>query len=309
VTALPVAPVDVVVTSYNHARFLREALGSVLGQTRMPSATIVVDDGSEDEPEQVATEFSGVRLIRQVNLGLSAARNTGLRAAMSPFVVFLDADDRLEPNALSAGLEAFERFSAAAFVYGAHRRFRDSNGARGLSTLRPMGADPYADFLRGNPIGMHGTVMYRRELLLAAGGFDETLRRCEDYDVYLRLSRTHSVASHAALVAEYRWHGANMSHDHAAMLRAVLSVHARQERFARQRGVHERAWLEGGRYWRAHYFDEMLDAAKDELRDGRIAGGAVRVLRALGDNPREVLPKLRRVAQKKLFSRLCGPTA
>jgi glycosyltransferase involved in cell wall biosynthesis len=104
----------------------------------------VVDDGSEDEPERVATEFSGVRLIRQGNLGLSAARNTGLRAATSPFVVFLDADDRLEPGALSAGLEAFERFSDAAFVYGGHRRFRDSNGARGPSTLRRIGADPYA---------------------------------------------------------------------------------------------------------------------------------------------------------------------
>ncbi len=295
-------PVDVVVTSYNHAHFLAEALASVLAQTRSPAALIVVDDGSDDHPELVTRDLPGVRLIRQANAGLSAARNTGLRAASSPFVVFLDADDRLEPAALAAGLEGFERAREAAFLYGAHRRFRNADGVRGPLSLRPVGSDPYADFLRGNPIGMHAAVMYRREPLLAAGGFDEALGRCEDYDLYLRLARQHGVASHPALVAEYRWHGANMSLDHAAMLRAVLAVHARQEAFARRRRDHERAWLEGARYWRAHYFDEMLDAAKAELRQGRILGGATRALRTLAHHPGELLPKLRRVARNRLFS-------
>ena len=300
------AAVDVVVTSFDHAHFLGDALGSVLRQTQRPAALIVVDDGSADHPERVTRNFTGVQLMRQANLGLAAARNTGLRAARSPFVVFLDADDLLEPGALAAGLQAFEQNRAAAFVYGAHRRFRHASGVRGPVSLRPVSADAYADFLRGNPIGMHASVMYRREALLSAGGFDESLRRCEDYDVYLRLAREHAVAWHPSLVAEYRWHDANMSLDHAAMQRAVLAVHARHERFARERRDLERAWLEGRDSWRAHYFDEMLDAAKGELRDGRLVTGAGRALRALAHNPREVLPKLRRVAEKRLSGRPRG---
>ena len=92
--------VAVIIPTFNHARFLAEAIKSVLAQTRPADEIIVVDDGSTDDPAAVVAKFPTVRLIRQDNRGLSAARNTGLRNCKASHIVFLDADDRLLPTAL-----------------------------------------------------------------------------------------------------------------------------------------------------------------------------------------------------------------
>src|SRR5688500_17208365 len=91
---------SVVVTCFNHAGYLPDALRSVLEQTVAPCEIIVVDDGSTDDTSTVAAAFDRVRVVRQSNQGLSAARNAGLRACSGDFVIFLDADDRLLPRAI-----------------------------------------------------------------------------------------------------------------------------------------------------------------------------------------------------------------
>src|ERR1700722_9303161 len=92
----------VIIPTFNHAHFLTDAIMSVLAQTRPADEIIVVDDGSTDDPATVVAKFQKVRLIRRDNGGLSAARNTGLRGCKTSHVVFLDADDRLFPNALQS---------------------------------------------------------------------------------------------------------------------------------------------------------------------------------------------------------------
>ena len=106
----PNQTVSVIIPTYNHAHFLPDALSSVLTQTRPADEIIVVDDGSCDNPGAVIERFPGVRLIKQENRGRSAARNTGLWNANSSHVVFLDADDRLLPNALEVGLNCAATF-------------------------------------------------------------------------------------------------------------------------------------------------------------------------------------------------------
>ena len=171
-----------------------------------------------DAPEAVAASFAGVSTIRQPNRGLAAARNTGLRALETDYVIFLDADDRLEPRAIQHALRTFSRAPDCGFVYGGHR-YIDRGGSPIGERYEPPGDDPLTRLLRGNFIAMHGTVMYHRQRLVDAGGFDETLRRCEDYDAYLRMVKRHPIAGHADLVAAYRLHGGNMSADYAAMRR------------------------------------------------------------------------------------------
>ncbi len=247
-----------VITTYNHARFLPEALASVAAQTRPASEVIVVDDGSTDDPHSVVAGWPGVRFIRQENRGLAAARNTGLRGSRSPYVLFLDADDLLTPMAIAAGLDCFGRHPAAALVYGAHRRvdaFRRPLGGRRYDAIT---GDPLAALLRGNLIGMHATVLYRRDLLLAAGGFDERLPRCEDYDVYLRLARTHSVASHPIEIAHYRWHGQNMSSSSRSMLGMLLHVHRTHRPGPQEAIERRRSWRTGRTVWRRYYAAEVL---------------------------------------------------
>src|SRR5919112_554735 len=102
------ALVSVIIPCYNHAHYLDQAIESVLNQSYRNFEIIVVDDGSTDETSVVASRYERVRLFQQENQGLSGARNRGLGEAKGEYVVFLDADDRLVPGALEAGLWGFE---------------------------------------------------------------------------------------------------------------------------------------------------------------------------------------------------------
>src|SRR5215204_1328714 len=122
--SIDAALVSVVIPCYNQAHFLGEAIESVLAQSYPNFEIIVVDDGSPDNTSEVAASYPRVRLVRQENQGLSAARNSGLARSEGEYVVFLDADDRLLPGALQAGLECFEAHPKCAFVYGRCSRIR-----------------------------------------------------------------------------------------------------------------------------------------------------------------------------------------
>src|SRR5687768_14974485 len=100
--------ISVVIPCYNRARFLPEAVETVLDQTYPNSEIVVVDDGSTDNTAEVVKGYPRVRYLRQHQQGPSAARNTGLRACRGQYVVFLDADDRLLPNHCEISLRAFD---------------------------------------------------------------------------------------------------------------------------------------------------------------------------------------------------------
>lgn len=263
--------VAVVLTTYNDAAFLREAISSVINQQRPADEIIVVDDGSEVSPAPLIAEFQDIILLRKSNGGLSSARNAGLRRARSRYITFLDADDRLEPNAIATGIACFARRPEAAMVYGGHRRIQADGKAIGQPRFRAVGKDVYADLLTGNHISMHATVLYRREILIELGGFDEGLRRCEDYDIYLRLARSHAIATHPEIIAEYRRHARNMSREGREMLRAVLAVH---DRHRPQSGALLKAWNAGRRNWKIRY-------TIGQLWDGKMEGVLSQTLRAL----------------------------
>ena len=222
----------------------------------------MVDDGSEDDPASVAAAFPGVEFVRQANGGLSAARNTGLAHARHEAILFLDADDRLCPEALERGVACLEANPGAAFVYGGHRRIDRAGRPLGPDQFDATGGDPFADLLRGNVIAMHATVLYDRAMLLAAGGFDTSLRKCEDYDVYLRLAQAHPIGHHSGTVAEYRIHGENMSGNARSMLHWVETVRARHKAAACGNRTHAAAFTQGGRIWREYYHDEIANKAR-----------------------------------------------
>src|SRR6266542_2149387 len=99
--------VSIVIVCYNQARYLREAIQSALAQTFADIEVLVVDDGSTDNTRDVALSFPRVRYIHQGNQGLAAARNTGIRETTGPYLLFLDADDRLYPEAVQSNMECF----------------------------------------------------------------------------------------------------------------------------------------------------------------------------------------------------------
>jgi glycosyltransferase involved in cell wall biosynthesis len=206
-----------------------------------------VDDGSSDDPAAALTVFPQVRMVRQPNRGLAAARNAGLHAATSEKVIFLDADDYLLPSAIEAGLECFARNAVAAFVHGAFRIVH-----AGGETHRFTPAHNRCDLIRCNWIAMIATVMFDRAKLVDAAGFDESLRMCEDWDAYLRLSREFSHASHPTVVACYVRHGGNMSND-VDELKRWIEVVRDMEKARGLTPAEEAAWVEGEQVWESFY--------------------------------------------------------
>ena len=90
--------VSVVITNYNYARFVGDAIESALNQTRQPDEVIIIDDGSTDDSLDVLAKYPKTRVITQENQGVAAARTLGLNAATMPYVCLLDADDKLAPT-------------------------------------------------------------------------------------------------------------------------------------------------------------------------------------------------------------------
>ncbi len=264
--------VAVVITTCDHAPVLERAITSARGQTHPPAEVIVVDDGSVDHPELVVARFPDVRLVRQPNRGLAAARNTGWRAAASPFVTFLDADDRLLPHAIEVNVRRLITCPEAPFAYGAYS-YVDPDGRRRPEPLRP--ADGFAALLRENVVGMHGTVLYRAAALAAAGGFAEDLRACEDYDMYLRLARISPPMHGVEVVAEYHLHGANMSGDAALMLGEVLRVLERHRGEAVAAGCADDL-AQGIAAWKRFYATSWWHAAGRALAERRATPQLVR---------------------------------
>jgi len=260
--------VSVVITSYDEEpHYLREALESVIAQTAPPHEVIVVDDGSQVDNSERLRSLPRVRVIRQPNQGLAAARNTGWRAASGSHIVFLDSDDRLLPNALASNLRRFDAHPDCALVYGAYRFISRDGHPLQDAAFTPIGPDAYATMLRGNSIGMHATAMYRRDRLEAVGGFDPSYRACEDYELYLRLARLFPIASGNEIIAEYRQHARNMSNNSPLMLRTALAALESQASLIANDGERRLAYAEGVRRWKDFYAGQQLlkmyEAAKE----------------------------------------------
>jgi glycosyltransferase involved in cell wall biosynthesis len=274
---MPSDLISVIIPCYNQAHFLGEAIESLLGQTYSNVEVIVVNDGSTDDTVEVAARYPGVRCLSQKNQGLSAARNAGIRASQGGYLVFLDADDRLRPEALETGVEYLRRFPECAFVYGRHQLIAVDGSP--LPTLQEptVEGDHYLALLRDNYIGMHATVMYRRAVFDAVGDFNAGFRACEDYDLYLRIAKKFPVYGHEKVVAEYRQHDSSMSRDPALMLKFAMAVMRAQQPYIRGDRQYENAYRAGVKVWRQRYGDRL----SSQLRAGMERPGQWR--RALRD--------------------------
>jgi glycosyltransferase involved in cell wall biosynthesis len=255
--------VAVIIPTFNCARFLGEAVSSVVAQTHPADEIIVVDDGSTDDPTAALARFPMVRLIRQENLGLSAARNAGLRSCATSHVVFLDADDRLLPIALEAGLTHAARHPQCALVFGGFYPISEDGRRLGQDIEFPDREVDYPELLCGrNIVGFPATALHRRDCLVEEGGFDQTLRACEDYDLYLRLSRRYSFIAYPTIVAEYRRHAGNMSNDYRMMFQVGLAVLRRQETHIAPNSFHQAALRTGKAALRERYAWHLIEEAR-----------------------------------------------
>lgn len=182
--------VSVIIPVYNQADFAEEALRSALTQEYRDREIIVVDDGSTDETPEILKRFQNkIKVIRQENRGLSAARNAGIRVAKGKYIGLLDADDIWSPDFLSkmAPLlkSASPNFGAAYCGFF----FLDRHGTRMPNAANPVTPQPHfkTRLRRANFLNVCA-VLVRREVYEAEGLFDENLSACEDWDMWLRVA-------------------------------------------------------------------------------------------------------------------------
>jgi glycosyltransferase involved in cell wall biosynthesis/GT2 family glycosyltransferase len=180
--------VSVVIPCFNDGRFLTEALESVLFQTLQPNETLIINDGSTDIKTIKLLrdlDMPGVRVIHQNNLGLSAARNAGIRNATSKYVYFLDADNRLYPNCLSTLTQLLEENLEA---IAAASKIRILGG----STQGSVWCEPYNPYILLVNNQWDAGIMVRKEAVKKYGlWYDESMRHgYEDWELNLRLANT-----------------------------------------------------------------------------------------------------------------------
>jgi glycosyltransferase involved in cell wall biosynthesis len=222
--------VSVIIPCFRQAHFLRDSIDSALAQTYPHVEVVVVDDGSPDDASAVAARYPTVRSVRQRNQGLSSARNAGFMESTGRYLVFLDADDRLTPDALRLGVSELTAHPECAFVAGEHRLI-DELGHPMPAAPRPfVSRDHYLELLKTNFIWCPASVMYRRSVFAAVGTFDPSLRSAEDYDLYLRIARQFPIRTHRHVVAEYRLHQSAMSRNTSRMLKFAVKVLRAQRR-------------------------------------------------------------------------------
>jgi cellulose synthase/poly-beta-1,6-N-acetylglucosamine synthase-like glycosyltransferase len=244
--------VSVVIPCYNGEAYLQEAIESALAQSHRNVEVVVVDDGSTDRSGEIARSLP-VRYIYHANRGLCASRNEGVRASKGSFILFLDADDRLKPDAIENGLSVLTEQPECAMSVGDHMFICQDRLHVAHSRKECLSEFHYEALLKSNFIEMISSVIFRRSVLDEMGGFNTGLKVAEDYDLYLRIARKYPICCHTAVMAEYRIHGHNVSRNSQLMLTTTLQVLRSQAPYARQNARRLLAFVGGLQNWRKQY--------------------------------------------------------
>lgn len=185
--------VSVIIPTFNRSAQVLEAVRSVLDQKRVPAQVIVVDDGSTDGTAEALRTFgSKIRLIRQLRKGVSAARNRGVLAAEHPWIAFLDSDDLWLPWKLSAQLAYLSTHPEIRICQTEEIWLRNGKRINPRKYHKKPDGDCFRHLL-DRCLVSPSAVMMHRSLFDEAGGFDEDLVACEDYDLWLRIGLRHLI--------------------------------------------------------------------------------------------------------------------
>jgi glycosyltransferase involved in cell wall biosynthesis len=281
--------ISVIIPCYNHARYLPVAIASVYAQEGYSNFEIVVvDDGSVDDTKNICSAYSGVRYVYQDNAGLSAARNTGIENSSGKYLIFLDADDWLLPNAMATNASKLIGHDEVAFVSGAYSHFYEGEN-RYHEIRREVNVHHYCAFLEGNYIGMHATVLFNR-WAFQQFRYDVALRACEDYDIYLKIAREFKVLHHTSLIAVYRLHQTNMSGNTVLMVQSALQVLKEQKKQLRN-DLEKASYEKGILNWKIYYSDELYEKLLSQLQVNKVNKTDLKTLREYNRNLYDVIRK------------------
>ena len=217
-----------VIPVYNQGEFVVGAIESVLAQAYAPIELIVVDDGSTDvTPERLQVFEASATILRQPNRGAAAALNRGIRASTGELVCWLSADDEFVEGKIEAQVAAFLDAPDLGLVHTGYDVI-DAFGSRMETIAAPVSVhpDPFVTVFWKNSLN-GSTVMLRREVFDASGGFDEALRADVDADMWLRIIQDHPILCVPGVFLRYRVHANTLSANLELMTATMTAVRRR----------------------------------------------------------------------------------
>ncbi len=214
--------VTVVIPCHNSLRWLPRTLDAVLGQGFEDLEVVLVDDGGDDDLAGWAARVGDdrVRVVRQDNAGVAAARNRGIDEARGELVAFCDSDDVWVPHALEAMLRRYDELSSepndrpVGLVYGCYQVVLADGSPTGRVEAHEAEGDCWEYFVTANPVGMSATLV-PRAVLDELGGFevnrDEFPIDVEDWELWIRIAAGYRVGLVRDVLYHYRRHDSNSS--------------------------------------------------------------------------------------------------
>jgi glycosyltransferase involved in cell wall biosynthesis len=225
--------VSVVIPAYDASATIGETLLSVRSQTYRMLEILVIDDGSTDGTADIvsahAASDSRIRLVRQKNCGVAAARNRGIEEAAAGLVAFVDADDLWAPHKVEKQIAALRKEGPSVALVYTWFAYIDAASRITARYCPAEAGDVLERLCLGNFIGNGSSILVTKAAAVEVGGFDPSLRArraqgCEDYQFCLRLAEHHRFAVVPEHLTGYRRTSANMSNDLLQMRRSWVLV-------------------------------------------------------------------------------------
>ena len=204
--------ISVIIPTFNRKKTLGRAIQSVFNQSLWPFEVLIIDDGSNDgTKEWVKESFQDIKFIYQNNQGVSSARNKGIKYASGDWIAFLDSDDEWLPNKLYEQVKAIELNPEINFFHTNEIWIRNGVRVNQMKKHKKYGGyifEKCLDICRVSP----SSSLIKKEIFDDIGMFDESLRVCEDYDLWLRIASKYPVVFlDTPLIYKYGGHGDQLS--------------------------------------------------------------------------------------------------
>ncbi len=213
--------VTAIITTYNRANFIGRAIESVLAQTYGDFELIIVDDGSSDNTGEIVKGFRDqcIKYIRHdKNLGGQAARNTGIREAKGRYISFLDDDDQWLSTKIEKQVQRMEQCSLNVGLIYVGAEIIDKDGNVIEYQYPKIRGDVQYNLLLGSFFGSVTKALIKKECFDKVGLFDESLKSCQDWDMWKRISDFYEFDFVPEILAKIHLHGTQISSNYASLI-------------------------------------------------------------------------------------------
>lgn len=179
--------ISAIIPTFNRENFISNAINSIQNQTYKVDEIIIVDDGSTDDTQKILKNFKNIRIIKTKNLGVSHARNIGIREAKNNWISFLDSDDIWLKDKIENQVDFHKQNPGILFSHTGEKWLRDGKIVKYPKSLAKPNGECFLQNISTCKIAASSILLYK-SIFSDIGYFDEKLKVCEDYDLWLRIS-------------------------------------------------------------------------------------------------------------------------